>query len=981
MLAYSATFGGSGLNQAYGIALDSQDNVYITGYTTSTNFPTVNAFQTNRFSTDAFVTKFDTNGAIVYSTFLGGTYTDVGEGIAVDGNGDAFVTGYTFSTNFPTMNPLQSTNRGNYDAFVTEINSNGNALVYSTYLGGKGVDAANGIALDTNGDATITGFTSSTNFPTANAVQPIYGGGNGDAFVAKLSADGNTLVYSTYLGGSQMENIPYASLTPVGEGGAIAVDVGGNAYVTGWTYSTNFPVANAFQPTKSTSFYGFNSAAFVTKLDPSGNLVYSTYFGGAYGDFGLTIGVDFNDNVYFAGSDALGSLTTTNAYQPNNAGAGAASIGDGFIAALDATGTNMLYCTYLGGSGDDAINSIAVRPEDGALVAVGFTDSPDFPLLNPVQPTGNQGFFVSSSGAWNVSNSGLTQGNVVEIVVNPANPSIIYALTDTSLFKSVDGGAHWTPRSNGLGYLGIDVSTGSPGFNLLGIDPLNPDTLYLGSFGGVYKTTNGGTNWTAINTGLPSYPPSFPIVQTLAVDPVTTSNIYIGTQSSGIYKSTNGGNTWNVSTNGLTVLNVTAFLVNPQNPSILYAGCTGSSLFKSINGGASWTKLSGAPSGTIALGLDPSHPATIYAASGTEVDVSTNSGTNWQSVFQTLNFNITALTVVPGLAAPPLAIAGSGTKDVLSWPASYSGYALMFTPALNPVNWQPVAMPVVVNNGYDVVTNPMTGSQGYYRLTQTNLSAASPATVYLGTEAASLAGLYQSTDGGKDWNSIGLYSDHVLALAVNPANPATLYAGVAGGRDAFIASFTPNGQLYASTYLGGTGEDVATAVALDLDDAYVAGYTSSGDFPTAAVHNLATPAVDLNRIKSQPIKSPGYGGTVKDPTTSANAVVTKQADVLPCPAGITNPAQIWHTSQLNISTLCDLPQNLGNVDFSITGVPEGLSADSVSFFNGPIESAVTIDLDGRPTVAPGTYYIVVTIYPKYSGCSYTITTPIVVVSP
>jgi hypothetical protein len=183
----------------------------------------------------------DTNGAVVFSTYLGGGATNdiniiatSGQGIAVDANGDVFVAGYTAATNFPVKNPLQSTNGSTttsaYDAFVTEINSNGNALVYSTYLGGKGIDAANGIALDTNGDAIITGYTTSTNFPTASAAQPHFGGGSSDAFVAKLSSDGSSLVYSTYLGGSNNENSA-ASTAQVGPGGAIAVDFDGNAYV------------------------------------------------------------------------------------------------------------------------------------------------------------------------------------------------------------------------------------------------------------------------------------------------------------------------------------------------------------------------------------------------------------------------------------------------------------------------------------------------------------------------------------------------------------------------------------------------------------------------------------------------------------------------------------------------------------------------------------------------------------------------------
>ena len=315
------------------MAVDAQDNVYVTGVTTSGDFPTMNPFQTNKLgSYSAYVVKFNTNGAVVYSTFLGGgvlndqtTTSTSGQGIAVDANGDAFVTGYTTATNFPVKNAFQTNKAAlsysGRNAFVTELNPAGNGLIYSTYLGGSNSDTATGIALDTNDDAIITGYTTSTNFPTVHAAQPVYGG-NGDGFVAKLSADGSALVYSTFLGGSSYENNDTSTgvATPIG---AVTVDFNGNAYVTGQTYSTNFPVLNAFQPTNGTSYYGAYGAAFVTKLDPAGNLVYSTYFGGRQGDFGRAIGVDFQGNVYFAGNSAYGDLPTTNALQSSFGGRGA----------------------------------------------------------------------------------------------------------------------------------------------------------------------------------------------------------------------------------------------------------------------------------------------------------------------------------------------------------------------------------------------------------------------------------------------------------------------------------------------------------------------------------------------------------------------------------------------------------------------------------------------------------------------------------
>jgi Beta-propeller repeat len=238
----------------------------VTGYTKSNNFPTENPLAgTLAGSNDVFVTKLNAAGdALVYSTYLGGSGSDIGLGIALDAVGDAYVTGYTTSTNFPTANPYQSTIGSGQEAFVTKLNAAGNALIYSTYLGGNNDDSGYGIAVDAVGDAYVTGYTYSTNFPTENPFQSTIGGGR-DAFVTKLNAAGDALIYSTYLGGSSDD---------VGLG--IAVDLAGNAYVTGDTASTDFPTENPFQSTLSGT-----QDAFVTKVNSTGSgLVYSTYLGG-----------------------------------------------------------------------------------------------------------------------------------------------------------------------------------------------------------------------------------------------------------------------------------------------------------------------------------------------------------------------------------------------------------------------------------------------------------------------------------------------------------------------------------------------------------------------------------------------------------------------------------------------------------------------------------------------------------------------------
>jgi hypothetical protein len=356
-LVYSTYLGGSGVFQtsgdyATGIAVDAAGNASVTGYTSSTDFPTFNALQATLKTThgNAFVTKLNAQGGFVYSTYLGGTGAgnsgDSGAGIAVDAAGDAYVVGGTSSSDFPTANAFQRTIRGGQNAFVTKLNPQGSALVYSTYLGGSGNvggDGAAAIALDAGGNAYVTGSTSSTNFPTANAFQKSLNGAI-NAFVTKLDAQGNALVYSTYLGGSSFDN-----------GSGIAIDAAGDAYVAGSTESTNFPTVNAFQTTKK----GFQDA-FVALVDSQGSgLLYSTYLGGSGGaDEGAGIAVDATGAAYVAGKTRSTDFPTANAFQSSLAGQNSAFVAkilshafSGQDVAADASGrAHLLWDSYNGQS-------------------------------------------------------------------------------------------------------------------------------------------------------------------------------------------------------------------------------------------------------------------------------------------------------------------------------------------------------------------------------------------------------------------------------------------------------------------------------------------------------------------------------------------------------------------------------------------------------------------------------------------------------
>ena len=365
-LVYSTYLGGSFADYGLGIAVDRHGSAYVTGVAGSVDFPTTSgAFQsTLGGGTDAFVTKLNPPGnALVYSTYLGGSYEDVGSSIAVDHRGNAYVTGYTCSTDFPTANSLQGVMGGCYDAFVTKVNHDGSALVYSTYLGGRLFDLATGIAVDRQGSAYVTGWTESTDFPTVDPIQPA-SGGTVTAFVAKLNAPGNALVYSTYLGGSGQD---------VSQG--IAVGASGSAYVTGFTDSADFPTVNPIQP--GVSAFG---SAFVTKLNRAGSaFVYSTYLG--FGGRGIAVHPSGNAYVTGIGDPSEGHVG---------------------VAELNAAGSGLLYSISFGGSDEDMVTGIAVDSSGSAYVT-GFTFSGDFPAVNPIQ-TGHGGepdsdVFVTKIGA------------------------------------------------------------------------------------------------------------------------------------------------------------------------------------------------------------------------------------------------------------------------------------------------------------------------------------------------------------------------------------------------------------------------------------------------------------------------------------------------------------------------------------------------------------------------------------------------------
>jgi len=353
-LVYAGYIGGSNYDYGYGIAVDSSGNAYVTGETSSpaATFPvTVGPDLTHNGGYDAFVAKVNASGtALVYCGYIGGSGNDRGYGIAVDSAGNAYITGATDSkeTTFPvTIGPDLTHNVGN-DAFVAKVNASGTALVYCGYVGGSTHDYGRGIAVDSSGNAYITGYTNSTEatFPVTVGPDLTHNGGF-NPFVAKVKADGTGLVYCGYIGS--------------GNGFGIAVDSAGNAYVAGTTGST-FPVTVGPDLT-----YNGGSDTFVAKVKADGTaLVYAGYIGGSDDDDGNSIAVDAAGNAYVIGTTLSTEATFPVTIGPDLTYNGGYS--DAFMAKVKADGTGLVYAGYIGGSGTEEGNGIAVDSAGNAYV-------------------------------------------------------------------------------------------------------------------------------------------------------------------------------------------------------------------------------------------------------------------------------------------------------------------------------------------------------------------------------------------------------------------------------------------------------------------------------------------------------------------------------------------------------------------------------------------------------------------------------------
>ena len=595
-------------------------------------------------------------------------------------------------------------------------------LVYSTFLGGSGPDSGNSIAVDGSGNVYIAGQTASLNFPTSSPIQATNGGPL-DAFVAKLNPTGSALIYSTYLGGSS---------TDIAR--SIAIDAAGNAYITGETFSSNFPVLNALHPTFS---------------------------------------------------DLSGSA-------------------DAFVAELNSSGSALVYSTYLGGHGDENGNSIAVDSAGNAYVT-GSTQSRNFPTTNPLQVnrSGNAIFkTTNSAGNWAGSDSGLLASIVVDVVFQPGNSSIAYAIADTGLFKTTDSGVTWTA-----------FPTTPPIIFDLAIDPTNPSIMYAAAAGGMFKSTDGGANFTPINNGFSGNG------RQIVIDPVTPTTLYGTTFGSTVFKSVNAGATWTfVFIDDANIIN--DLVVDPNTPSTLYAG-TNQGVFKSTNSGATWTASDFGvffTANTDHIAIDKTNGA-VYAATIAGVFKTVNGGSSWTNISGTFNEVTSSVAIDPTNSLVLYVATFDGVQKTIdggtTWTTANTGYPKSEIRALviNPT--QPSTLFIATSGGPDAFV--------------TKLSAGGTSQIY----STFLGGNMFDEASGIALDASGNVYITGNTFSTNFPTANALQAARADGTDAFITKLNASGSaLVYSTYLGGEGNDLGQSIAIDASgNAYVGGTTASLFFP------------------------------------------------------------------------------------------------------------------------------------------------------
>jgi len=688
------------------------------------------------------------------------------------------------------------------------------ALAYSSLIGGAGPDEGFDIAVDAQGAAYVTGRTLSADFPVASPLQASPAAPDtAEVFITKINPTGSAIVYSTYLGGDGNDT-----------GTSIAVDAAGNAYICGYTDSTNFPTtAAAPQRTRA----GLVDS-FVAKLNPAGSsLIYSTLLGGNSVTQAAAIAVDAGGAAYVAGqgdSTDFPSLNLANVrrgsslYRSANAGADWIAFGNGMPAVQ--------------------INALAADPKNPALVYAG----------------GQWGFYKSVDGGATWTQTASFAAAVSDIFIDPVNTGTLYVLFQAAIaFKSTDAGNSFAPFNRPPGL-----------FSLLAfaIDPKSPSTLYAGGVNGASKSVDGGMTWQAINNGLmpPGVPP--PVVLRILVDPTQTATLYITTAtniSNGIFKSTNGGASWAAANTGLeNALTLPRNLTfNPQNAAILYAS-SGRGVYKSVNGAQSWTAINNGltpagqsnPVAVNVVAVDPAMTQVLYAGTlGFGVFKSVDGGANWAPANNGLNNqNVSALLV--GAADSQRVLAGTAAgSDAFAARLNPAGSQWSYFRPLGGFEADAAVAIAVDAQGAAYLTGTTVSSnfpvlnavQAAYAgntdgfVTKLNAAGQTVYSTYLGGELSD-----QPVGIGLDQTGTVVIAGTTLSRNFPLVAPfrATPAPGVGGATasDGFVTKLNPQGSAWSySSFVGGTNSSTVTALAVAPNgEVFVAGLNIISGLPLVA---------------------------------------------------------------------------------------------------------------------------------------------------
>ena len=869
-----------------------------------------------------------------YSTYLGGAGADIARGVALDGSNNNYITGTTCSTNFPTAAAAQPTAGGDCDAFVTEINSTGTTILYSTYLGGSSLDGGDAIAVDSSGAAYITGQTASSDFPVTVGQEF---GGLANAFVTKLKPNGG-LSYARYLGGTDVD---------IGLGIALAQGCASNcnAYVAGRTNAADFPTtAGAFQTSAPAAISGF-----VTQVSSDGtSLVYSTYLGGPANpppgnfssQYASAIAVDGSGNAY------VGGATISTAF-PVTEGAAQTTIGgayDCFAAKLNPAATApLVYSTYIGGHGNEGCTGIAIVPNcqsNCPAWITGFTSSFDYPPSGTAPPFSHQGGVengvlteISPDGSSFVYSTylGGYYNEALGVAVDSNSNAYVTGFTASSNFTTVNP-IQGAAAANGI------LLTSTNGFSTFAQSSLPSSAgsvytmisgggaLYAGTTrNGLFTSTNGGTSFspTSLSNGF---------VSALAFDSSSNTLYASAGVSAGLIASTDGGTTFG--SNLLTTpakVQVLSILVVPNDdgPSTILAGTNGG-VYSSFDGGATFGNTPQIPSSSVfSLVYDPNDVSTVYAGTNEGLFRSTDGGNTFASYFLTFS-DIVALAADPTTTPTTIYIATS-SNDLGVFTTDFENFFHIFE---NNENFYSLAI--------DTTTEIPTAYT-----------------------ASGIGDVYVSTNRGTSFAATNL-ANQAGAMTMVAATPSGLFAGEFLDDDAFLTIANSAGTAFTfSTFLQGASDDLAYGVAVDPPGTttHLVGKTASTDFPVAPNPGAVQTALAGNSDAFLSVYGPAMsqGGQVPPPppppqvqgkaggTVGAGSLTVNNTSGAP----MLTPSVTIAFNNADLFTSATLTATVGTSNQTATVVPNNSSTFTFNPpVNVPLGQSVSYSLEVTITPTP-----------------------------